>query len=296
MQRRRTMLFCPASNPKMLYTAHLYEPDCILFDLEDAVSYSDKIAARDLLVEALKVVDYRNVEIFARINPLYTEFGEQDVRELVEAGLKRLRLPMCESKENIEELDKLLTDAEKKLGIKEGAVKIQGAIETPKGAFNAHEIAKASPRMISISFGAEDFTRELGVSRTAEGKELLYGRTQVVMAAKLAGIDPIDTVWTNLEDHEGFLKEALDAKILGFTGKSCIHPKQISQIHQIFSPTQKEIESAIKIIKACQEQGLLKEGGVILVDGKMVDGPVIRKAEHILKMANIEINEIGEAL
>lgn len=292
MRRRRTMLFSPASNPKMLYNAHICKPDCIIFDLEDAVSYEDKVPARDLLIEALKVVDYGNCEVFARINPLYTPFGRDDVKELVAAGLKNIRLPMCESKENIIQLDELLSEVEKVNNIQPGSVKIQGAIETLKGVKNAYEIATVSKRVVSISFGAEDFTRELGVNRTSEGKELFLARASVVMAAKMAGIDPIDTVWANISDEAGFINEVKDAKNLGFSGKSCIHPSQVEIANEIFSPTKKEIEDSLKIIKACKEANITDKGGVILVEGKMVDGPVISKAENILKMANIDLGEI----
>lgn len=289
--RRRTMLFSPASNPKMLYSAHICKPDCIIFDLEDAVSYDDKIPARDLLVEALKVVDYGSCEVFCRINPLYSPFGKDDVKELVAAGLRNIRLPMCESKENIEELDELLKEVEQANNIEIGSVKIQGAIETLKGVKNAYEIATASKRVVSISFGAEDFTRQLGVNRTAEGKELFLARASVVMAAKMAGVDPIDTVWSNLSDEEGFIKEVKDAKNLGFAGKSCIHPRQVELANEIFSPSKEEIENALKIMQACKDANITDKGGVILVGGKMVDGPIISKAENILKMANITLGE-----
>lgn len=291
MKRRRTMLFSPASNPKMLYSSHICKPDCIIFDLEDAVSYDDKIPARDLLIEALKVVDYGDCEIFCRINPLYTPFGKDDVKELVAAGLRNIRLPMCESKENIIELDELLNEVEKANNIELGTVKIQGAIETLKGVKNAYEIATASKRVVSISFGAEDFTRQLGVNRTAEGKELFLARSSVVMAAKMAGVDPIDTVWANLGDEEGFIKEVKDAKNLGFAGKSCIHPSQVELANEIFSPSKEEVQAALKIMQACKDANITEKGGVILVDGKMVDGPIITKAENILKMANITLGE-----
>jgi citrate lyase subunit beta/citryl-CoA lyase len=281
---RRTMLFCPASNPKLLFTAHVYKPDCIIFDLEDAVKYDEKDSARDLLAEALKTIDYEDCEVFARINPLYTEFGETDVRELVKAGLKRVRLPMCEKKEDIIELDKLLTDVEKKNNIEEGSVKIQCAIETPKGVYNSLEIAQGSSRVISISFGAEDYTRTLGVDRTASGEEIFLARSQVALSASIAGVDAIDTVWSNLSDEDGFKREIKNAISLGFSGKSCIHPSQIDIVHEMFKPDAKEIEKSMKIISAAKESNIEK-GGVITVDGKMVDIPVIAKAERVVNLA-----------
>ncbi len=281
---RRTMLFCPASNGKMLFNAPIYKPDCIIFDLEDAVKYDDKEAARDLLIEALKVVDYGNIEVFVRVNPLYTEFGEDDVRELVKAGLKRLRLPMCETAENIIELDNLLKEIEEKNNIEVGTVKVQCAIETPLGVHNALAIAQASDRVVSISFGAEDFTRSLGVDRTKEATELFYARSQVAMAASIAGVDAIDTVWSDVEDTEGFKSEVSSARNLGFAGKSCIHPGQIEIVHDIYTPSTSEIEKSVRIVEAAKEANIDK-GGVITLDGKMIDIPVIAKAQRIVDLA-----------
>ena len=281
---RRSMLFCPASDPKMLMNAPIYGADCIVFDLEDAVAYNEKDSARDLLCEALKTIDYSKSEVFARVNPLYTEFGKKDVEELVKAGLKNVRLPMSECKENIIELDELLTKLEDENNLEKGSIKIQAAIETPKGVLNALEIAQASKRVVAISIGAEDFTRTLGVDRTKAARELFFARCQIVLAASVAGVDSIDTVYANLGDMEGFIEEAKDAKGLGFSGKSCIHPSQVKQVHKIFTPTKEEVEKAMIIINAAkeaEEKGI----GVITVDGKMVDVPVIQKAERVVSLA-----------
>ncbi|WP_278571234.1 HpcH/HpaI aldolase/citrate lyase family protein [Fusobacterium ulcerans] len=281
---RRTMMFAPANNPKMLVTAHLYGPDCVLFDLEDAVKYADKDAARDLLAEALKVVDYGDTEIFARINPLSTEFGKDDVRVLVPAGLRKMRLAMCETPEQVKELDQLLTKVEKEHGIENGACKIQCSLETPLAVMNAVSIATASSRVISISFGAEDFTRTMGAERTKEGKELFVARTMVVMAAAIAGVDAIDTVWSDLDDEEGFKEEVKTSMNLGFAGKSCIHPSQVKIVHKIFTPNKEELEKSLEIVKAAETANINK-GGVITVNGKMVDIPVIAKAEKVVRLA-----------
>lgn len=281
---RRTMMFAPANNPKMLVTAHLYGPDCVLFDLEDAVKYSEKDAARDLLAEALKVMDYGDIEIFARINPLYTEFGKDDVKTLVPAGLRNMRLAMTETPEQIKELDELLTEIEKENGIEVGSCKIQASIETPKAVMNVFDIVKASPRIISVSFGAEDYTRCLGATRTKEGTEIFMARNMVSMAASIAGIDAIDTVWSDLADVEGFKNEIKSSMNLGFAGKSCIHPSQIKIIHDVFTPSKEEIEKSLRIVEAAAAADISR-GGVITVDGKMVDIPVISKAERVVRLA-----------
>lgn len=281
---RRTMLFCPASDPKMLFTAPVYKADCIIFDLEDAVAYAEKDSARDLLCEAIKTIDYGNSEVFARVNGLYTEFGAKDVEALVKAGIKNIRLPMCETKENIIELDEMLTRLEKENNILEGTVKIQAAIETPKGVLNAYNIATASKRVVAISFGAEDFTRTLGTDRSKGAKELFAARTHIVLAASAAGVDSIDTVYADLNDMEGFREEAKEAKQLGFSGKSCIHPAQVKAVHKIFTPSKEEVEKSLEIINAAKEAAE-KGIGVITVRGKMVDIPVIQKAERVVGLA-----------
>ena len=281
---KRTMLFSPADNPKMLVNAHLYKPDAIIFDLEDAVKYSEKDAARDLLAEALRVMDYGDTEIYARINPLYTEFGKDDVTQLVPAGLRFMRLAMCEKPEQIIELDKLLTKIEKEHKIPAGSCKIQCSLETPLGVTNAVAIASASKRVESISFGAEDFTRSLGAERTKEGKEIFTARSMVVMAAAIAGVDAIDTVWSDINDEEGFREEVKGAMNMGFAGKSCIHPSQVKIVHEIFTPSKEELEKSLAIVEAASKANINK-GGVITVNGKMVDIPVIAKAEKVVRLA-----------
>jgi citrate lyase subunit beta/citryl-CoA lyase len=283
-QLRRTMLFCPANNPKHLFTAMIYKPDCILFDLEDAVPYQDKEAARDLLIEALACMDYCGSEVFVRVNPLYTEFGEADVKELVKAGLRRVRLPMCENEEDVMRLARLLDEVEQLNAIEKGSVKIQCAIETPMGVHNSLRIAQASERVISISFGAEDFTRTLGTDRTKAARELFLARSTVVLNANIAGVDAIDTVYADVKDMNGFKCEVEDAKNLGFSGKSCIHPSQVEVVHAVFTPSKEEIDFSVKIVDASKNADIEK-GGVILLDGRMIDIPVIAKAQRILELA-----------
>ncbi len=280
---RRTMLFCPATNPKLYIDSVAFKPDCIIFDLEDAVKYSEKDAGRDLLAQALKQLDFNGIEIYARINPLYTEFGEKDVRTLVPAGLRFMRLPMCESKEDVIQLHNLLTEIEKEHGIEEGSCKIQCSLETPKGVYNAHDIATASKRVVSISFGAEDYTRLLGVDRTKDGSEIFYARTKIANIASITGVDAIDTVWADFNDEEGFLKEVKMARQLGFKGKSCIHPSQIEVVNDVYTPSLEEVEQSLIILDAVEKAGIEK-GGVIQVNGKMVDIPVIDKARRIVEL------------
>lgn len=281
---RRSMLFVPANNPGMIFQAPVFSPDCIIFDLEDAIPVREKDSARDLLVEAIKSIDFGKCEIFARTNPLYTPYGEDDVRALAHAGLKNYRLPMTESPEDIERMDILLTELEKEIGLESRSLKILGAIETAKGVLNAPAIARSSDRLVGISFGAEDFTRSMATERSKTGEELYWARSHVVMAAMAAGIDAIDTVFADLEDSEAFEKELKMAKQLGFCGKSLIHPSQINLVHKIFSPGREEVHQAKKIIDA-MEEAEERGAGVIVVDGKMVDEPVLIRAKRIMELA-----------
>lgn len=285
MNRMRSMLFCPASEPKLYINAPVFHPDCILFDLEDGVAYSEKDGARDLLCKAMKALDFGESKVFVRINSLHTPFGEEDVRAIVKAGVRNIRLSMCESKEDVEGIDQLLEEVEKAEGLEAGAVKIQCSIETARGVLNARESVAASVRVISLSFGAEDYTNSMGISRTRTGLELSYARSYLPVVAAERGITAIDTAWVDLEDEEGFAEEVKYAKTLGFSGKSCVHPSQIKTVHKIFSPTREEIEHARKVMAAVEEAkqaGL----GVFTVGGKMIDGPVISKALRILSQTD----------
>ena len=279
----RSMLFCPANNPKLYYTAPIYNPDCIIFDLEDSIEVSEKDAARDLLVEAMKSLDFGNVEIFVRVNSVTTPFFEDDIKAIVPAGVRNIRLPMCQTKEDVMKLDKLISSIEAEYDIEIGSTKIQVGIETPKGVLNSSEIAGASNRVIGISFGAEDYTASLGIDRTKEGKELLFARNMIVNVAGMYNIAATDTVWADINDSDGFVKEIKAIKALGFNSKSCIHPSQIDILHDTLKPTEEQIKKA-KIILDAVKNADVENGGVIQVDGKMVDVPVITKAKKIMSL------------
>lgn len=281
MNRMRTMLFCPAGQPKMFLNAIVFHPDAILFDLEDSIAANEKDSARDLLCAALEQLDFGESLVFARINSLRTPFGESDVRALIPAGMRNLRLAMCESPEDVCNLDTLLNEVESAHGIPVGSVKIQCSIETPRGVLNAREIVRASSRVISLSFGAEDYTRSMGTDRSKSALELAYARMYLPVVAAEAGISAVDTVWSDLEDENGFEAEVRTAKDLGFSGKSCIHPNQISVVHRIYTPNEEEIAHARRVVAAMREAEQ-RGAGVFTVDGKMVDTPVIAKAQHIL--------------
>lgn len=281
---RRSMMFVPGNNPSMVISAPVFRPDSIILDLEDAVSVNQKDAARDLVVEALKTLDFGSCERVIRINGRHTPFCEEDIRALVPVKPDVLRLAMTETPEDITWADLLITEVEGKCGIRTGTVKLMAAIETAKGVLNAQRISRASERLVAMSFGAEDFTNSIHSERTPDGLELLTARSMIVMAARAAGIQPIDTVYSNVDDDDGFRVDVQRAKQMGFAGKSCVHPRQVAIVHEVFRPTEREVQRAQAVMAAIQEAER-KGSGVISVNGRMVDGPIVSKAERVLQLA-----------
>jgi citrate lyase subunit beta/citryl-CoA lyase len=284
MQRlRRTMMFVPGNNPAMMSDAFIYGPDSIMLDLEDSVTMAEKDAARLLVHNALKTIDYGNTEMVVRVNPLNTPYGKKDVEAVVKAGVDVIRMPKTETAEEVQELEAEIEKVEKELGCL-GRTQIMAAIESTKGIINAYAIATASKRMMGIALGAEDYCANLKTQRTPSGDELLLARETIVVAARAAGIYALDTVYSNLNDMETFRKEVELIKRLGFDGKSIINPRQIEIINEVFTPAEKEIEKAKTIVAAIKEAAA-KGSGVIAVNGKMVDKPVVTRAEHTIELA-----------
>ncbi len=278
------MMFVPGNNPSMMRDAHIYGPDSIMFDLEDSVSIDEKDAARLLVYNALKTIDYGNVELVVRINPLSTPYGKLDVEAMVRAGAQVIRMPKTETPEEVVELEAEIEKVEKKIGRPVGSTLIMAAIESALGVINAYKIATASKRMMGIALGAEDYCANLKTQRSREGSELLLARQTIVVAARAAGIDALDTVFSDLNDMEAFKDEVRLIKQLGFDGKSIINPRQIAPVNEVFTPTPKEIEKAKKIVAALQE-AMAKGSGVISLNGKMIDKPVVIRAQRILDFA-----------
>jgi len=281
---RRTMMYVPGNNPGMIKDAHIFGADSIMFDLEDSVSLKEKDAARFLVYNALKSIDYEGVETVVRVNGLDTEFGREDFEAIVRAKPNIIRLPKTEKPEDIVEADKLISAIEAKVGMAPGTVKLMAAIENALGVINAYAIAKASPRLIAIAIGAEDFVTNMKTTRSLEGVELLTARSQVLLAARAAGIYALDTVFSDVNDDEGFINEVKHIKQLGFDGKSVINPRQIEPVHIIYTPTQNEIEKAIRVIRAIEEAER-RGSGVISLDGKMIDGPIVDRARSVITLA-----------
>jgi citrate lyase subunit beta/citryl-CoA lyase len=282
------MMFVPGNNPGMMADAHIYGPDSIMLDLEDSVTMAEKDAARLLVYNALKTIDYGDTEMVVRINPLNTPYGKKDVEAVVKAGVDVIRMPKTETADEVREVEEEILKWETELGCV-GRTKIMAAIESALGIVNAYPIATASKRMMGIALGAEDYCANLKTQRTQGdnpnfGIELLQARKMIVVAARAAGIDALDTVYSNLNDMDTFRREVELIKALGFDGKSIINPRQIEIINEVFAPKQKDIEKALKILAAIKEAEA-KGSGVIAVNGKMVDKPVVIRAQHTIDLA-----------
>ncbi len=284
MKLRRSMLYVPGNAPAMLRDAHIYGPDSVMFDLEDSVAPREKDAARHLVFQALRHYDYAGVERIVRINGLETAFGLEDIAAVVCGGVDAVRLPKTDGPEDIHAVEQAVAAAERRFGRPAGSVKLIAAIESACGILAVREIATASPRLIAIAIGAEDFVTDMHTSRSPDGIELLAARSMLVMAARAAGIMAIDTVFTAVDDEEGFRREASLAKQLGFDGKSVIHPSQIAMVHAIYAPTPEEVAKARRVVAAAADAEA-KGSGVIALDGKMIDKPIVERAMRVLALA-----------
>ena len=276
---RRTMMFVPGANAAMLRDAPLYGADSIMFDLEDAVSLKEKDSARVLVHSALKTFDYGNIEIVVRINALDAG-GAEDIEAMVLAGVDVIRLPKTETAQDIIDVEAVITEVEQQNDIPVGTTKMMAAIESAEGVLNAPAIAKSSTRLIGIALGAEDYVTNMKTRRHPDGQELFFARSMILHAARAAG----DTVYSDVDNTEGFEAEVRLIKQLGFDGKSVINPRQIPLVNTIYAPTEKEIQNAKEVIWGIREAEA-KGSGVISVNGKMVDKPIVERAERVIALA-----------
>jgi citrate lyase subunit beta/citryl-CoA lyase len=282
MRLRRSLLYVPGNMPGMLQNIPVFEADGVMIDLEDAVPLVEKDSARLLARNFLRSYQDRNKEMFVRINALDTPYAADDLREVLPALPDGIRLPKADHPEIVERLDTLLTEQEEKLGLPIGHFKIIPSIESAQGVLNCVATARASSRLVALAFGAEDYTASMEIDRTRTGEELFSARTQVVWAAKAAGVQAIDSIFSDVNDMDGLRAETVLVKRLGFTGKSLVNPRQIEVIHDVFRPTAEEIGHALEVmaaIKRAREMGT----GVISLKGRMVDAPVVTRAARTIR-------------
>ncbi|MEM5780227.1 MAG: aldolase/citrate lyase family protein [Lawsonibacter sp.] len=281
---RRTMLFMNAQKPGLIKDAYVYGCDSIMLDLEDAVAENQKDAARFSLYHALRTIDYGETEVIVRINGLDTPHWREDVRVCVAGGADGIRIAKCESAQDVNAVEAAVEQAEEEFGVEKGRTLLMAALESPKGILNAYSICSASSRMFSVAISGGDLRKCLQTSPQPDGVDLLAARGQVLLAARAAGIQCFDTVFTDLDDQAGFEAEVRQNKAMGFDGQSLINPKQIRFVHEVFAPTETEILQAEKIVRAVRENAA-KGLGVFTVDGKMIDVAFLPGAERTLRLA-----------
>lgn len=281
---RRTMMFLNAQKPGLIKDPYIYKPDSIMLDLEDAVAEKEKDAARFSLYHALREINYRGIECIVRINGLDSELWKEDIRCAVAGGADGIRIPKTETAEDVRRVEKAVEEAENEFGIERGKVLIMAALESAKGVLNALDICNASERLFGIALSGGDYTKDLQIRITGTGVELMGARQHMIIAARAAGVQCFDTVYTDLDDMEGFKKDVETIHLMGFDGKSIINPRQIAPVHEIYTPTQKEIVFSQKVVKEIEEKKKLGIG-VFTVDGKMIDIAFYDGAKRTIELA-----------
>ena len=278
---RRSRLYLPGNESKFFLNAGLHQPDGIILDLEDSVAHSKKEAAQLLVRNALRSVDFYSVERMVRINQLPR--GLEDLKFIVPHNVHVILIPKCESAKQVIDVENEVNRLKEEFSVINEIYFIP-IIESALGIIKAFEIASASKNICALTIGLEDYTADLGTQRTLEGRESFFARSMIVNAAKAAGIQAIDTVFSDVSDMEGLKQSVIEAKSLGFEGKGCIHPRQVPVVHEGFAPTSDEIEKAKKIVLAFEEAE--KKGiGVVSLGSKMIDAPVVKRAQKTIHLA-----------
>ncbi len=273
---RRSLLFIPGNNPGMLQNADVFDADSIIIDLEDSVSLDEKDAARILLKELVNAIIFKNIELIVRINPFDSEDYQKDIEVVKNLNIDTILLPKADI-QSVKDLDNKLTEINSE-------IKILVLIETAFGVEKVFDILETSDRCIGLMLGGEDLCVDLTCERTKSGEEIFYARTRLLNAAHALKLKAIDTPFTNTNDEAGLIEDTNFAKKLGFTGKASINPRQITSINKCFTPTIQEINHSMRILNANKQA--LKEGkGVFAIDGKMVDLPIIKRAEKTIVVA-----------
>ncbi len=278
---RFSRLYLPGNTPRLMINAGIHKPNGLILDLEDAVAPDKKHEARFMVRNALRSLNFYGAERMVRINQV--PMGLEDLDYIVPHHVNLILVPKCESKEQILQVNERIDQIKKKTGINRD-IWLMPIIESALGVIKAYEIASAAANVVSLAIGLEDYTADLGTRRTNEGNESFFARSMIVNAAKAAGIQPIDSVFSDISDMEALKQNVIRSKSLGFEGMGCIHPRQIKVIHENFAPDVVEIDKAKKIVHAfhkAQQQGL----GVVSLGSKMIDAPVVKRAQKSVNLA-----------
>ncbi len=278
---RRSRLYIPGIQPKLMLNAGIHKPDGIILDLEDSVAPSEKTAGRYIVRNALRVLDFFGAERMVRINQ--GERGLQDLEAVVPQNVHTILIPKVETAAQLKAVDDHIRQICERCDRSE-PVFLMPILESALGILNALAIAQASPNNVALAIGLEDYTADLGTQRTSGDNESFFARSMLVNAARAAGMQPIDTVYSDVSDTAGLVKSVREAKAMGFDGKGCIHPRQIRPIHEAFAPSEDEIDRAKEIVLAFDEAGRLGKG-VVTLGSKMIDPPVVKRAQHSIDLA-----------
>lgn len=281
---RRTMLFLSAQRPGLMKDAYVYGPDSVILDLEDAVAENQKDAARFSLYHNLLSIDYGKIERIVRINGLDTPHWREDTRVSVAGGADGIRIAKCESAADVKTIEQAVESAEQEFGREPGSTLLMAAIESPRGVLNALEICESSNRLFGVAISGGDYRAAMQTKYYPSGSEMAAARGSLLIAARAAGVQCFDTVFTNLDDMEGFTAEVMTNKEMGFDGKSVVNPRQIKIVHDIFTPDPKEIREAEKVVRVIRENAA-KGIGIFAIDGKMLDIAFLSGAERTLALA-----------
>lgn len=285
MEPLRTLLSVPGNRQKMIDKARHLPADVLILDLEDSIPQAEKAAARTMVRKSIAGMALAGQQVFVRINSIASGLALEDLEAVIVPGLDGINQPKPATASDVIAVADIIERLERERGIEGGSIKLLPWVETAKGLLNAFDIASASPRVVGIVFGAEDFALDTGIMRTEGGDELLYPRMTVVVAARAAGVSAVDTPYNNFRDEAGLAREAALARNLGFDGKFLIHPDQIAPVNRIFRPTGEQIARARQVVaafEAAEAQGL----GSTSLDGKMIDTPIANQARRLLTMAD----------
>ncbi len=285
------MLYIPGNNPAMLLHGSVYGADSLLLDLEDAVALNQKDAARNLIKQMIKHVDYGKTEVCVRVNHLDTPFGMEDLKAIVPLQPDAIRYPKTESVEELQRLITLVEQIEDEHGLPHDKMTIHIMIETALGVQNVFDIAKYSKRVDAITIGGQDLTADMNIKSSKNSSGIDLARKMIVMAAKANRIDAIDTVYVDIDDEEGLKQETEFIRQIGFSGKAVINPRQIDPIHEIYTPSDDEIRKAYRVVKEFNKNKA-KGIGVFAIDGKMVDAPVVTRARYVLELSGVDHENI----
>lgn len=288
----RTSLYAGGTSPAKMIQAGFYNEDCVVYDLEDSVSAEEKDAARFLVYNAIKYQRPKDKFVLIRVNGLYSRELDEDLEAAVRAQPDAIRIPKVEYAREVERIDAKITEIERTAGLPVGKIRLWCNIESYTGVLNAQEIAKASPRIIAMGLGGEDFTASISAQRTKPGWEIFYARNVILMACRAAGISAQDVVFSDINDSEGLKKDLEMTRTLGYDGKTCVHPRQIDLVNACFTPSAREIHDAQRVLEALEEAAR-NHTGVCVLDGGMVDKPMELRARTTLAKAEAAGIKIG---